>query len=292
MKKIILGLGLFTQVMIAQAQEVKTKLVVAKGEKFSITDVTKGENTAEFGGNEMKSTSEITTGQTIEVLSAEGGTITLSVTNLPLKMKLSGMMGEMEMNTADGSGFDQFGGMPESLKSAANFVFTLVIKDDGSLVSAKGFDKLTKPSDEEQGMINMLTGGVSLSDSGMIKSALRLFNYAKKGAYKVGETWNVTETDKARAGESVNLVSSIKNGEININVASNYKVESTGAGMMGGEATTKGKVKVDSEVTVNEKTGLLSKMVAKTKSDLTIVSDRGEIPVKNSAETVSEVKKM
>jgi hypothetical protein len=294
MKKIVLGMFAAALVLQANAQEVKLAVKMAKGDKYEIVTKASVVNTMEMGGNEMKSTVESTNTQKFEVTDFANGKYTLTVENSGNIIKANSPMGgDMDLNANDGSGFDQFpGGMPKFLKEAAVLKFTLVIDETGKMISAAGFDKLSKPKQEVIGMMKMMLGGIDLNatDSAIIKNTLNVFKYANFGTLKPALTWEVVNADKKNGGKDTYTVLEVNEAAASVNVIGAHKIAST-MSMGPQEIEVTGDMKSNGKIEIDAKTGLVTKSTINEDSKLTMNMGGNEMPNTNGLTTVITVTK-
>jgi hypothetical protein len=269
MKTIILSIGLIVASLGMYAQNATLALKLNKGDKFALAQTSKMNVLTEFQGQEVKIDINSSTGQLIEVLDASNGNYTLSVVNDGSIGKMSMMGNDMDFNTTKGEGFDMMGGVPAYMKSAAGFKYELVVNSKGELVSAKGFDKLKKASEQEMGGLRMMGGDAiaNITDSGMIKLTLSAFNYANKGTVKVGDNWSESFVKDKNNLSFKSDITAISASDITIAKAGKNKTSGKNSSPMG-EVEVSSDVDSKCTITVNAVTGIsqVCKVTENTKS--------------------------
>ncbi len=289
MKKVILSLSLITAAFGVYAQNATLALKLAKGDKFKLVYATKTNAVTEFGGQEMKTDLTSATGQLIEVTDASNGNYTLAVTNEGNVGKMSMMGNDMEFNTTKGEGFDMAGGVPAFMKAAAGFTYEMVVNSKGELISTKGFDKLKKASAEEAAGLSMMGGNAisNITDSGMIKLTLLAFQYAGKGAVKVGDTWNENTAEAKNNLSYKNDITAVNGTDVVVSKAGKNKINTKNSGGPMGEMEINSEVDSKFTITISATSGI-TKGIKRSDSAKSIINAGGqEIP--NNAVTDSDL---
>jgi hypothetical protein len=227
MKTIILSIGLIAASLGMYAQNATLALKLNKGDKFALAQTNKIVIVMEVQGQQINTDVNSSTGQLIEVKDIINDNYILAVTNDGIIGKVSAMGSDMEFNTAKGEGSIVGQEFPSFVKSAAGFKYELVVNGKGELLSAKGLETLPKVSEDELGKINMVGGSgiLNVTDSGMIKLTLSAFNYANKGAVKVGDSWTESIVVGKNTQSFKSDITSVNSNSVVVNKTGTNKVE-------------------------------------------------------------------
>ncbi|MEO6681887.1 MAG: DUF6263 family protein [Ginsengibacter sp.] len=251
------------------------RIVLKKGQKYVIENITKTSSTTAMQGMPMEVAIDATTFYEIEVADSKNDQYNLTNTIKKVKMKISQMGQEMDFDSE--KEVDLNGPIGDALKNFINVPQKVILSQQG---------KISSDSSNKSAEINSALGDYESTGFG----ASLAFQALPKNL-KVNQTWEVNTNESGSIKKTIYTVKSI-NGDLATLTLSGKMDVNTTMENMGMEITTKSQGEFSGEEIVHIKTGVIQSQ----KMDITtegIVEVMGqELPNSSKITSTTTVKMM